>query len=118
MGGNIRVFKDNIKTTAQTVPLDRIGRSNFCSKVRSILDEINLELHCWTQSSIETGIIFNGSSQYVFNPKISDSDILGVKKSIGDVDVMIDKVYKESLIKYLSNLDSKLFKGFVYNEKR
>ena len=69
MGGNIRVFKDNIKTTAQTVPLDRIGRSNFCSKVRSILDEINLELHCWTQSSIETGIIFNGSSQFVFNPQ-------------------------------------------------
>lgn len=117
MGGNIRVFKDNIKTTAQTVPLDRIGRSNFCSKVRSILDEINLELHCWTQSSIETGIIFNGSSQYVFNPELSDSDILGVKRSIGDVDVMIDKVYKEPLIKYLSNLDSKLFKGFVYNEK-
>ena len=116
MGGNIRVFKDGVKTVAQQVPLARIGRSSFCNVVRDILFGITDYLACWTHSNIESGEIFNGSSQFVFNPKLSDSDIISVKKTIGDVDVMVDEEHRDYLIKFLETLDVPEFRGFVYNK--
>ena len=116
MGGNIRVYRDGIKTVAQQVPLARVGRSSFCNVVRDILYGIADYLDCWTHSNIESGEIFNGSSQFVFNPKLSDSEIISVKKTIGDVDVMIDEEDRDYLIKFLDSLDVPEFRGFVYNK--
>lgn len=116
MGGNIRVIKDGIATVAQTIPLARIGRSRFCDCVRDILYDIADRTECWTDANISTGEIFNGSSQYVFNPELTDSDITTVKKTIGDVDVMVDEDFREYLIRYLNTINKKEFKGFVYNK--
>lgn len=117
MGGNIRVYRNGIKTTAQSINLKRIGRTNFTSEVKDILYEISDNLDCWTTENIESGEIFNGSSQYVFSPEYSDSEITEVKPTIGDVDVMIDSEYSNELLKYFSGLSGNNFKGFVYNEK-
>lgn len=116
MGGNIRVIRDGVATRAQQVPLARLGRSDLCSEIKSILYGISDELNCWSDGNIESGEIFSGSSQYVFNPEYSDDDIVGVKKSIGDVDVMIDADFRDALIKYLQYFPDNEFKGFVYNK--
>lgn len=117
MGGNIRVVRDNIVTWAQQVPLSRIGRTEFCSCVKGILYDISEHLNCWSTDSIESGEIFSGSSQYVFSPEYTDKEIAEVKKSIGDVDVMIDIDFKDQLTKYLDYLSDSDFKGYVYNKK-
>ena len=116
MGGNISVFLDGTKTKAQQVPLAKLKRSNFCNQIRDILYNISENFECWTPENIDSGEIFNGSSQYVFSPEYKDSEIIKVKKTIGDVDVMIDSNFREELIKHLDCLDSELFKGFVYNK--
>lgn len=125
MGGNIRVYRNGIKTTAQTINLRQIGRTVFTLAIKDVLYDIADNLDCFTTENIESGEIFNGSSQYVFSPEYSDNEIEEVKPTIGDVDVMIDSLYRDELIKYFSGLSGNTsfsglsgndFKGFVYNK--
>lgn len=116
MGGNIRVVRNGAVTWAQQVPLAKLGRTNFCNCIKDILYGITENIKCWTIDNVESGEIFNGSSQYVFSPEYTDSDVIGVKKTVGDVDVMIDDSYRDLLIKYLDSLDSDSFRGYVYNK--
>lgn len=116
MGGNISVFRNGIKTAAEQIPLARIGRTNFTESVKDILYSINKAISCWNYNNIESGEIFNGSSQYVFSPEYNDDEIEYVKKSIGDVDIMIDKSCRDELLKFFDSQTSPDFKGYIYNE--
>lgn len=117
MGGNVCVYKDGIRTAAQRVNIERVGRQFFTDSVRDILREINRNVGCWSTENIESSEIFNGSSRCVFDRRYSDSEILSVRKTVGDIDVMVDLSFTEVLLKYFSASEIPEFAGFVYNRE-
>ena len=123
MGGNVTaVTKSGKITRAEKIPLEQIGRSEFVAKVVEFLKELNNKFKKQTgspiwknESLITSGFIFNGSTSFIMDPKIKDSEVIKYKKAAGDLDITVPENLKEDLFNFLAKLEEKeIIPGVTY----
>lgn len=115
MGGNatfINSYGDVLE--ADRIDLSKANRSKFTNKVIQLLKELNKKFYSknkvniWVdESKLVTGELFNGSSSFIFDKNIPDSDILKYKNTSGDVDVIVPKELKQDVFDFLQTIQGK-----------
>ena len=123
-GGNARGTnkKTGKDTLAQKIPIKEIGRSNFIKKFVALFMELNKRYKnkykepLWKDTSIlKNGIVFNGSTSFIMNPKIHDDEVIPYKPTAGDIDIMIPSEKAEKLWYLLDELEGEtVMKDVVY----
>lgn len=125
MGGNARATNKitGEDTLAQKIPLKDIGRSQFIKKFIELFEEIDKrfeKMHgrpLWANKAIlKNGLAFNGSTSFIMNPEISDSDVIPYKPTSGDLDIMVKESDKADLWTLLDSFEAKpkILKDVVY----
>jgi hypothetical protein len=111
-GGNVRV-KDSSSNIhgADEIDLQKHSRAEIAEKLLYFFHVINLKFEelngekIWPNIiDIDSGHIFNGSSEHFFNSNISDEDFIYSKKAIGDIDVTVPNNKKHDVFNFLTNL--------------
>jgi len=105
MGGNL-VIKE---IRADKIPIFEIGRITFINKIKDLLNFLNNEFFKLYGFKIWKDIsdIFNGSSRIIMDLNILEIEISPFKKTIGDIDIMIPKEYKEKFWNLLNLFEEK-----------
>jgi len=118
---------------ADKVDFRQIDRTTFRKDVVAALkklDELHEERHgepIWDSrkinSLLSSGAAFNGSSEHLFNSKMSDEDFVKHKPVVGDIDLTIPAERAETLFELLASLEqSPVLPGKIWyvgqNEKK
>lgn len=124
MGGNVTAInkRSGEAVRAEKIPIKDIGRSNFTKKFIEVFKEINKlykkdngEFLWKNEKNISNGLQFNGSTSYIFNGDIPDSEILKYKTHAGDLDIIVPDNTKAELWALLDKLEGKeIIKGVEY----
>ena len=123
MGGNVIGFnkKTNLQVKAEKIPLKKIGRSEFTKKFTQVFRKINslfekeYKKTLWKDENLFSGMMFNGSTSYIFNSSIPDDEIVKYKEYVGDIDIIVPQEYKKELWNLLDKLEGKeIIPGVTY----
>ena len=125
MGGNARATNKitGQDTLAQKIPIKEIGRSEFIKKFIDLFLEIDKRFDnkygrpLWGNKSIlKNGIAFNGSTSFIMNPEISDTEVIPYKPTSGDLDIMVKESDKSDLWTLLDEFEAKpnIMKDVIY----
>jgi len=124
MGGNVTgtVKKTKENTRAQKIPIKEIGRQDFIKKSLELFHNINQRFEekfgekLWKkEQELTSGFMFNGSTSFIMDPKLTDDEVIDVKPSAGDFDIAIPEKHKENLWDLLDELEDKdLIPGVTY----
>lgn len=123
MGGNVTALtKSGQATRAQKIPLKDIGRAEFVKTIQQLLKALNKGFYkkyheyIWkNEKEIMNGYVFNGSTSFIMNPKLVDSEIVQYKPLAGDIDVTVPENLAENLWKYLDSVeDTEIIKNVIY----
>ena len=115
MGGNARATNKvtGRDTLAQKIPIKDIGRGNFIKKFVEIFEELDRLFEAkykrplWENKKIlKNGLVFNGSTSFIMNPEVSDSDVIPYKPTSGDLDIMVKESDKSDLWHLLDELEA------------
>lgn len=115
MGGNATgiIKRTGEATRAQKVDFFKVSRSEFIEKTVQLLTELNnLYYKNFNEKLLDSEILkdgtaFNGSTSFVMDTNIPDSEILLYKRSVGDIDVTVPDYSRENLWKLLDSLEDK-----------
>jgi len=116
MGGNARATNKitGRDTLAQKIPIKEIGRGNFIKKFVEIFEELDSLFNkkygrpLWKNKKIlKNGLAFNGSTSFIMNPEIADSEVIPFKPTSGDLDIMVKESDKSDLWTLLDELEAK-----------
>lgn len=111
MGGNATaIMKDGTQTNAEKIPLEKIGRTNFCKEVYKLLKSLNNEFIKKFKEPIWETIdynLFNGSASFIMDPSVDEVELLKYKKMAGDIDVIVPDYLKVKLWDFLNELENK-----------
>jgi hypothetical protein len=115
MGGNATfIHSDGTQTSAEKIDMVQTGRKEFTSKFIVLFKELNKQffkknkIKLWQdESKLVSGEMFNGSTSFIFDDKISDEELLKYKKSSGDLDVIVPEHLKQELFSFLEPLQGK-----------
>ena len=123
-GGNVTgtVKKTKENTRAQKIPIKEIGRQEFIKKSLELFHNINQRFEkkfgekLWKkEDELTSGFMFNGSTSFIMDPKLTDDEVISVKPSAGDFDIAIPEEHKENLWDLLDELEDKdLIPGVTY----
>jgi hypothetical protein len=125
MGGNVTGIN---KKTGEAIKADKIDlvkadRQEFIKKFTAMFKQINklykkkFKEPLWVKESrLDTNELYNGSTSYIFDQKISDKELLTHKKSAGDLDIIVPVSTKENLWTLLDELEGKeIVPGIKYH---
>lgn len=124
MGGNVTgiIKKTGKETQANKIPIKEIGRSNFVKKFNAVFKLLNKK-HAkkfgepiWPNEKIlDSGFVFNGSTSFIMDTTIKDSEITKIKPTAGDIDIAVPEGKKESIFHLLDSLeDTEIMSGVWY----
>ena len=105
-GGNV-VIKGQ---AAQALDLSKIDRDATVKSILSGIEEINKAfkseygLYIWSPSVLKSGKIFSGSAKHFFDLSIPTETFSKHKKSVGDIDLMVDETLKDKVRDFLNNI--------------
>jgi hypothetical protein len=114
-GGNVRVTDvAGNEVGADKINLQNISRSYVRTRLLEFFRALN-DLHkkqykqkIWnSEADLESGYVFNGSSEHFFNVKISDDEFVKYKRKVGDVDITVPKDKRETVFALLMSLNGK-----------
>lgn len=116
MGGNATgiIKRTGEATRAQKVDFLKVSRSVFIEKTLQLLIELNnlyyknFNEYIWDEEILKDGTAFNGSTSFIMNSNIPDSEILLYKNSAGDIDVTVPDYCRENLWKLLDSLEDEV----------
>ena len=111
-GGNVRIeTKSGDVVSADRIDLNNFSRHELVKKLLEFFHALNLEFEkkngekLWpNDSDLDSGHVFNGSSEHLFNSNISDKEFNQYKSKIGDVDITVPEDKKELLHTLLQNI--------------
>ena len=118
MGGNVLVRdKEGRQHKAGKPDFRKIDRSEFTRHIIEALKKLD-DLHAkafketiWPaktrDSLLTTGHAFNGSSEHLFNGKMSDEEFVSHKPTVGDIDLTVPHEKLKSIFDLLSRLEGK-----------
>jgi len=117
-GGNLKV--GNVE--AQKIDMSKSGRKEFREKSLSLFKELNrlykskYKENLWkNEKLLDSGVMFNGSTSFIFSPNYSDEEILAHKTKSGDIDIITPKDKGENLWLLLKDLKNKeIIPGVTY----
>lgn len=117
-GGNLVVGD----VEAQKLDMTKSGRKEFRDKSLKLFKYIN-KLYkqkyndfLWVnEKNLETGLQFNGSTSFIFDPSIPDEEVLKYKQKSGDVDIIIPREKAGNLWNLLQDYTNKeIMKDVLY----
>jgi hypothetical protein len=111
-GGNVRVVNHKGREIqAQKIDLSKHQRTPLIKKLLEFFHTLNAKFEnsngekIWKiEDLIDSGHIFNGSSEHFFNLNIADKDFAKYKKTVGDIDVSVPVDKKQELFEFLQKL--------------
>jgi len=125
MGGNVTGInkKTGEEIKAQKIDLKKAGRKEFVNKFTEAFKKLNklykskFKEPLWVKESrLDTNELYNGSTSYIMDARISDEELLQHKESAGDLDIIVPKHTKENLWTLLDDLEGKeIIKGVTYH---
>jgi len=98
-GGNVIIDGQR----ADKVDLKEVSRSTLTHAVRNLLLKLNaisrntFNKPIWEREDLLNGMAFNGSSETLFRPDITDQEYVAVKRKVGDIDVTVPSNMKEQI---------------------
>lgn len=97
------------RATQKLSIVDKRGRdihSNVSDDIKRLAIALNHKVGFWKIDNpyIHNGHIFNGSSQFLMDPE-KRGELIGVKNSFGDVDIIIPKAKLDTLKTFLDTID-------------
>ena len=119
MGGNVSV--NGYK--AQKIPVKEIGLKKFQNDFKKLLKDLNKlfyqknKQYIWNNEKIiDDSYVFNGSTSYLMDPGYlsKENELLNLKPTSGDIDVMVPEELKEQLWEFLKNIEGKNIDNFEY----
>jgi hypothetical protein len=116
-GGNVRITTSTGDTIqANKLDLNKHSRSDIVDKLLNFFHSLNLKFEqeygekIWPLPlDIDSGHIFNGSSEHFFNSNIADEEFVKHKPIVGDIDVAVPSKLKEKIFEFLSSNKEKRF---------
>jgi len=123
MGGNVSINKFGKTYKADKIPVKEIGLKQFQEDIRKLLHQLNKDFEkdtgkkIWKKDSlIDDAIIFNGSTSYLMDAKMlsKEEELLKLKPSSGDIDIVLPEDLKEELWYFLQGIEGKKYGKFVY----
>ena len=119
MGGNVSV--NGYK--AQKIPVKEIGLKKFQNDFKKLLKDLNKlfyqknKQYIWNNKKIiDDSYVFNGSTSYLMDPGYlsKEYELLNLKPTSGDIDVMVPQNLKEQLWEFLKDIEGKNIDNFEY----
>jgi hypothetical protein len=110
-GGNVQIGDHS----AQHINLEDHNRDIVSDLVMKGLVEINnmfkedTGLYLWKPSVLKDGKIFSGSTKHFFDDRITTEKFIKHKKSVGDIDLMVDENLKEQIKKFIADHEGEDF---------
>lgn len=114
-GGNAKAIDDKgNEVLAQKMDLLKVPRANLKKELMDVFTELDhlyfkeFKEKLWEPFSIvSSGLVFNGSSTYLFDDNITDAEFTKYKSKVGDVDITVDSNKKENMFILLKKLKGK-----------
>lgn len=118
MGGNVLVKDVEGRYQKAGKPdFRKINRSEFTKHIVDALKKLD-DMHnkmfgepIWPANSrdslLSTGHAFNGSSEHLFNKKLSDEDFVAYKPSVGDIDLTVPHEKLRNIFDLLSKIQGR-----------
>ena len=109
-GGNVRVTNDGKEFQADRVDLSVIQRKELVSIMGRLFHALNKKYRAkykedlWKPETIDSGLVFNGSSELLFRDSIKDEDFMKKKPTIGDIDITVDQNKFENVKAFLEKI--------------
>lgn len=110
-GGNVKIDD----TEAERIDLKKHNRSEIVPKIGAALKAINagfkkeFKKNIWSDALLASKKFLSGSAFHFFNDKISDSEFVKYKNSVGDIDTQVDKNLEGDLKEFLTKNKGKQF---------
>lgn len=104
-GGNVRIGEHE----AQAIDLKNHERDVVSELIMKGLVKINQafkddnNLYIWKPGVLKNGDIFSGSTKHFFDSNIATEDFLKHKKSVGDIDLMVDEELKSRIETFMEH---------------
>jgi|688.fasta_scaffold14288_5 hypothetical protein len=104
-GGNVQIGDH----AAQHINLEDHDRDIVSDVIMKSLVELNHSfkedtgLYIWKPSVLKDGKIFSGSTKHFFDSRIPTETFVKHKKSVGDIDLMVDENLKKQIIAFISD---------------
>ena len=114
-GGNVHVTdKHGKEHAAVKLDLEAVSRADirksfieFFKKLNAMFKKETGEPIWKAESILDSGHVFNGSSEAFFNKDITDDEYKAVKKMVGDIDVTVPNVLKKPMWEFLNKIQGK-----------
>lgn len=102
MGGNLMIGD----VRSEKIDLKTFKRAKFISKVNGLINALDVLHEARFGESLwpSKDNIFNGSSSFVMDASLPDSDVIGIKSQIGDVDIAVPSDKAENLFEILESI--------------
>lgn len=117
-GGNVTVRNKygEIIAQAEKIDLEKINLEDFRQVILDMFSSLNKKLKLWPDfSQVESGFVFNGSSEFLMNPTVKENELSSVKSKFGDLDVTVPKQAMTKLFRHLNkNKQSYFTKDIKY----
>jgi len=116
MGGNVAIMKGDKQIKAQKIPIKEIGLKNFQKDFKEMFKKLNKMFYkkygyyIWdTEKILDNGYVFNGSTSFLMdtNNLSKEEEILQLKPTSGDIDIMVPENIKEDLWNFLKEIEDK-----------
>lgn len=110
-GGNVQIKSE----AAQHIDLTTHKRDDVSGLIMKSLVAINqafkedMGLYLWKPSYLKQGEVFSGSTKHFFDKAITAEEFVKHKKSVGDIDLMVDENMKEQIRAFLEANEDKSF---------
>ena len=125
-GGNAKAINrktQEVIARPQRMDMSKVSRKEIRKKLLDLFKDLNIQFGkkyeepLWPSITVLTsGHAFNGSTEHLFDPEISDAEFKKYKKVVGDVDLTVPKKQMSKLFDLLADLEKKKLGGghFVY----
>lgn len=123
-GGNTTTInkKTGESKSAEKIDFNRLSIESFRAEFIDLFTSLNrlflnkYKEKLWANDSlIKKGLVFNGSTSYIMNPKMDPKEIFKYKQSSGDIDIVIPAGHQEKLWDLLDSLEGKTIGNFEYH---
>lgn len=111
MGGNVKIGN----VLADRIDLLKVNRDQIVHKLSKTLMRVNLSFRklsgtpLWEDELFKSNAFLSGSSIHLFNKAITTPEFISCKKTVGDIDVQVDREQRDSIKKFLDANEGKKF---------
>lgn len=109
MGGNVRIGQHD----ADRIDLNKVSREQIVPLIDHTLQEINKAYEdkykepLWSESLLQSKDFLSGSSSHFFSDRISHTEFVRVKPTVGDIDTKVDVKQKNNIESFLNSVSGK-----------